>query len=80
MQYKRAAFIFKLDGVKNEIFIVPGRCFFSAFAISIFTWVEVAAHFVFKKCHATFHNDFKTEKRFTYYRQIEVIRTERTER
>ena len=52
-------FILKPDWMKNETFIVPSRSHFSAFAISIFTLVEVAPQFLVLKMS---HNLSKSEK------------------
>ena len=42
-------FIYKPDQMKIETLIVHGPCIFSAFAISIFAWVEAPAQFFVKK-------------------------------
>ena len=54
-----------------KVLIVLGRYIFSAFTISIFTWVEVAPHFFSKKCHATFHKFLKLRVTYQTHRSLE---------
>ena len=45
-----------------SFFLHFNSAFFSAFAISIFSWSKYCRNFCFKNCHATFQSFLKTEK------------------
>ena len=47
--FEKTSYIDKSDQQKSELLIVPSLCLFSAFAISTFMRVEVAAHFLVLK-------------------------------